>query len=178
MGLKVMPSNSNSMTQINCSLLDSYANIQANASSLQGFDELSEEDLGILNEGILVGIGPDLDPVDPSPAEEEAEGTKYTELKPVEATAACHLPSLATLKPTPFIQSENGDSLILLPNLLLPEDLVSGTILQYSRSPIHLNVCILRHLHRSKRLQLPQPRVGQRGQRVLLLLLPVSILTD
>ena len=142
MGLKVMPSNSNSMSIINCSLLDSYANIHANASSLPGFDELSEEDLGILNEGILVGIGPDLDPVDPSPAEEEAESKKYTELKPVEATAARHLPSLATLKPTPFMQSENGNSLILLPNLLLPDDLVSGTILQYSRSPIHILMCV------------------------------------
>ena len=137
-----MLSNSNSMTIINCSLQGSYANIQANASSLQGFDELSDEDLVILNEGIMVAIGPDLDPVDSSPAEEEAEVKKYTELKPVEATTACHMPSLANLKPTPFIQSENGDSLILLPNLLLPEDLVSGTILQYSRSPIHILMCV------------------------------------
>ena len=109
--------------------LDSDVSITVGASSLQGFDELSEEDLNVFHEGFMVGLG--FDPVsvhmDPCPAEEEGEVKEFTELKP--PSSISKFPSLATLKPTPFIESEKGDSLVLLPNLLLPEDLVKGTLL-------------------------------------------------
>ena len=109
--------------------LDSDVSITVGASSLQGFDELSEEDLNVFHEGFMVGLG--FDPVsvhmDPCPAEEEGEMKEFTELKP--PSSISKFPSLATLKPTPFIESEKGDSLVLLPNLLLPEDLVEGTLL-------------------------------------------------
>ena len=109
--------------------LDSDVSITVGASSLQGFDELSEEDLNVFHEGFMVGLG--FDPVsvhmDPCPAEEEGEVKEFTELKP--PSFISQIPSLATLKPTSFIESEKGDSLVLLPNLLLPEDLVKGTLL-------------------------------------------------
>ena len=109
--------------------LDSDVSITVGASSLQGFDELSEEDFNVFHEGFMVGLG--LGPVsvhmDPCPAEEEGEVKEFTELKP--PSFISQFPSLATLKPTPFFKSENGDSLVLLPNLLLPEDLVEGTLL-------------------------------------------------
>ena len=115
--------------------LDSDVSITVGASSLQGFDELSEEDLNVFHEGFMVGLG--FDPVsvhmDPCPAEEEGEMKEFTELKP--PSSISKFPSLATLKPTPFIESEKGDSLVLLPNLLLPEDLVEGTLL-FSETPI------------------------------------------
>ena len=122
--------------------LDSDVSITVGASSLQGFDELSEEDFNVFHEGFMVGLG--LGPVsvhmDPCPAEEEGEVKEFTELKP--PSFISQFPSLATLKPTPFtlkptpfIESENGDSLVLLPNLLLPEDLVEGTLL-LSETPI------------------------------------------
>ena len=109
--------------------LDSETSITVDASSLQGFDELSEEDFNVFHEGFMVGLG--LGPVsvhmDPCPAEEEGEVKEFTELKP--PSFISQIPSLATLKPTPFIESEKGDSFVLLPNLLLPEDLVAGTLL-------------------------------------------------
>ena len=122
--------------------LDSDVSITVGASSLQGFDELSEEDFNVFHEGFMVGLG--LGPVsvhmDPCPAEEEGEVKEFTELKP--PSFISQFPSLATLKPTPFtlkptpfIESEKGDSLVLLPNLLLPEDLVEGTLL-FSETPI------------------------------------------
>ena len=109
--------------------LDSDVSITVGASSLQGFDELSEEDFNVFHEGFMVGLG--LGPVsvhmDPCPAEEEGKVKEFKELKP--PSFISQIPSLATLKPTPFIESEKGDSLVLLPNLLLPEDLVEGTLL-------------------------------------------------
>ena len=109
--------------------LDSDASITVDASSLQGFDELSEEDFNVFHEGFMVGLGlgPVSGPTDPGLAEEEGEVKEFTELKP--PSFISQIPSLATLKPTPFIESEKGDSLVLLPNLLLPEDLVEGTLL-------------------------------------------------
>ena len=48
------------------------------------------------------------------------------------------------MDPCPFIESEKGDSLVLLPNLLLPEDLVEGTLL-FSETPIQFSVmCIMK----------------------------------
>ena len=113
--------------------LDSDASITVGSSSFQGFDELSEEDIIVFNEGFMVGQGPAPVPTDPCPAVLEGEEKEFTELKP--APFISQFPSLATLKPTPFIESEKGDSLVLLPNLLLPEDLVEGTLL-FSETPI------------------------------------------
>ena len=107
--------------------LDPDASITVGASSLQGFDELSEEDLIVFNEGFMVGQGPASVSTDPCLAVVEGEEKEFTELKPPPFIS--QFPSLATLKPTPFIESEKGDSLVLLPNLLLPEDLVEGTLL-------------------------------------------------
>ena len=105
--------------------LDSDASITVGSSSFQGFDELSEEDIIVFNEGFMVGQGPA--PTDPCPAVLEGEEKEFTELKPPPFIS--QFPSLATLKPTPFIESEEGDSFVLLPNILLPEDLVAGTLL-------------------------------------------------
>ena len=113
--------------------LDSDASITVGSSSFQGFDELSEEDIIVFNEGFMVGQGPANFPTDPCPAVLEGEEKEFTELKP--PSFISQFPSLPTLKPTPFIKSENGDSLVLLPNLLLPEDLVEGTLL-FSETPI------------------------------------------
>ena len=80
--------------------LDSDASITVDASSLQGFDELSEEDFNVFHEGFMVGLG--LGPVsvhmDPCPAEEEGEVKEFTELKP--PSFISQFPSLATLKAT------------------------------------------------------------------------------
>ena len=83
--------------------LDSETSITVDASSLQGFDELSEEDFNVFHEGFMVGLG--LGPVsvhmDPCPAEEEGEVKEFTELKP--PSFISQFPSLATLKATPFM---------------------------------------------------------------------------
>ena len=73
-----------------------------------------------------LGLGPVSVHMDPCPAEEEGEVKEFTEQPPPFISP---FPSLATLKPTPFIESEEGDSFVLLPNILLPEDLVAGTLL-------------------------------------------------
>ena len=113
--------------------LDPDASITVGASSLQGFDELSQEDLIVFNEGFMVGQGPASVSTDPCLAVVKGEEKEFTELKPPPFIS--QFPSLATLKPTPFIESEKGDSFVLLPNILLPEDLVEGTLL-FSETPI------------------------------------------